>query len=122
MDERQQQELGDWGERLAMASDGQQRAMGRAISMLLAHIEALQAELDAASTPVTHHQPGAEHRQGSTPTVAEADPPDGDGYEWDRHLVESPTDDAGTGENTSETGLRGRVRRAARHLRAENRS
>jgi hypothetical protein len=92
------------------------------ILMLLAHIEALQAELDAASTPVTHHQPGAEHRQGSTPTVAEADPPDGDGYEWDRHLVESPTDDAGTGENTSETGLRGRVRRAARHLRAENRS
>jgi hypothetical protein len=45
MDERQQQELRDWGERLAAASDGQQRAMGRAILMLLAHIEALQAEL-----------------------------------------------------------------------------
>jgi hypothetical protein len=91
------------------------------ILMLLAHIEALQAELDAAS-PVTHYQPDAEHRQASTPTVAEADPPDGDGYEWDRHLVEPPTDDAATVENTTETGLRGRIHRAARRWWAENRS
>jgi hypothetical protein len=54
VDDRQQQELRDWGSRLAAASDAERRAMGRAILMLLAHIEALQAKLYAAS-PVTHY-------------------------------------------------------------------
>ena len=122
MDEGQQQELRDWAERLVAASDAERQAMGRAILILLAQIEVLQAELDAASSPATQHQPGAEHRRRATHSnAAEADPLNCDGFEQGRNLVEPLPDDAGTVADT-EFGLRERVRSAARRLRAENRS
>jgi hypothetical protein len=45
MDDHEQRELRHWAEQLAAAADAERRAMGRAILMLLAQVEALQAEL-----------------------------------------------------------------------------
>jgi len=128
MDERQQQELRDWAERLAAASDAERRATGRAILTLLAQIEALQAELDAASSPATRHEPSRSASlsrsmadRSKPSTAAEADLLNSDRFEQGRDLAEPLPDDAGAVADT-EVGLRGRVRRAARHLRAENRN
>jgi hypothetical protein len=83
MGERQQQEVGDWGGRLAAASDAEHRAMG------------------AGGPDVARPEGGATSRTRR-------------GFPL--------KDNSGAAENTTEAGLRGRVRNAARYLWAENRS
>ena len=70
MDERHEEELRDWAARLAAATAAERRAMGRAILMLLARIEELQAQLGAASSTVAPDRPGAQHHRPITSTTA----------------------------------------------------
>lgn len=69
VDERQHQELQVWAEALAAATDAERRAMGHALLMLLAQVEALEAELAARlDGPAADAAPplgvlGASHRQ-----------------------------------------------------------
>jgi hypothetical protein len=118
VDDHELRELRDWAERLAAVCDADQRAIGRAILMLLAQIEALQAELDAASRPATQHHPGAQHPLPITSTSgAEGDTGDGrdDGIlpelpEVGSMRPDKPHPAAGADPLT----LRERLRRAAR--------
>jgi hypothetical protein len=70
VDQHHQEELRDWAERLAAATNAERRAMGRAILMLLAQIDELQAQLGAASSPVAPAHPGAQHPRPLTSTTA----------------------------------------------------
>jgi hypothetical protein len=51
MDVREQRQLRQWADRLAVVDDPERRAMGRAISLLLDRIDQLERELTSAAAP-----------------------------------------------------------------------
>jgi hypothetical protein len=94
MDDEQERELRRWAVALSDASDGAQRAMGRAILMLLEQIASLRAELD--------ERPPAPEPDAGDPVGA-----------VDREATGEGDADAAPGGDTTVVGLRGRLRAAA---------
>jgi hypothetical protein len=99
VDREQERELRQWAGTLSDAADREQRAMGRAILMLLAQIDSLRAELDERSSPP---EPDA---IAPAPTVDDEAPSE----------VEA---DATPREDTTLVGLRDRLRAMAHRGRS----
>lgn len=95
MEREQERELRQWAIALSEAAERQQRAMGRAILMLLGQIDSLRVELD----------------QCSSKPEADAIAPVDDEAKSDVEADASPAE-------TAEAGLRDRLRNVARRGRA----
>jgi hypothetical protein len=96
VEREQERELRQWAIALSEAAERQQRAMGRAILMLLGQIDSLRTELDQRS---------------STPKADAIAPAVDDEATSDVEADASPAE-------TAETGLRDRLRDVARRGRA----
>jgi hypothetical protein len=118
MDDRQQQELRRWAEQLAAAADAERRAMGRAILMLLAQIETLQAELGSHTSQPALDRPGAPTPPSGTPTSQKAT-----GERLDAEVFDpAPSAAADSVHNAARISLRERARNLAQHVRVERRT